>query len=163
MCLYSDTVQQLNPIVNREKRIISIDGGCGVKKEAQLNLLIIPDINCDIDEIFYKSYDEFPTIMALTPQEASSDSIHIYWMDCEIKIIERGKEFTYIEHIKTGRKLYIPNTYIRNDTEACDYTDYVLPIEKGDILALIEKNSKGCIVKKNGVIGWYFGEYECID
>ncbi len=158
--LYNTSVQQLNPIINRDKKIISIDGGCGIKQGCQLNLIIIPDINCPIDEISHISYDELPVIRALDDQKASEDSINITWTDRRIKTIERGQEFSYVEHIQSGRKLYVPNLYLRNENECKDYTDYVLPVKKGDELSLISKTSKGCIVKKDGVIGWYCGSYE---
>lgn len=157
--LYGNAVPQMNPVINREKKIISIDGGCGVKKDGQLNLLIIPDINCSVDEISYISYDEMPYVYALDNQEPSTDSIYISWINKEIRILEKGEEFSYIEHIKSGRKLQIPNNYLRNENECFDYTDYVLPVSKGDRLSIISKNSKGCIAKKDGVIGWYFGKY----
>ncbi|MBQ3128228.1 MAG: metallophosphoesterase [Clostridia bacterium] len=157
--LYGNAVPQMNPVINREKKIISIDGGCGVKKDGQLNLLIIPDINCSVDEISYISYDGMPYVYALDNQEPSTDSIYISWINKEIRILEKGEEFSYIEHIKSGRKMHIPNNYLRNDNECFDYTDYVLPVSKGDRLSIISKNSKGCIAKKDGVIGWYFGKY----
>lgn len=157
--LYGYSTPQMNPIINRDKKIISIDGGCGVKKDGQLNLLIIPNINCSVDEISYISHDGMPYVYALDNQNPSEDSIYISWINKEIEILEKGEEFSYIEHIKSGRKLYIPNSYLRNETECFDYTDYVLPVNKGDRLSIISKNSKGCIAKKDGVIGWYFGKY----
>lgn len=160
VALYSTSVQQLNPIIDRNKKIISIDGGCGIKEEGQLNLLVIPDINCSVDEISYVSYDEKPTITALDKQVASDDPIHISWSNNEIMIIEKGEEFSYIKHVHSGRNLYIPNTYITKDIKCSDYTDYILPVETGDTLSLISKTSKGCIVKKDGVVGWYCGKYE---
>ena len=63
--LYGSNIPQMNPIINRDKKIISIDGGCGVKKDGQINLLIIPDINCSVDEFSHTSYDEIPTVCAL--------------------------------------------------------------------------------------------------
>lgn len=157
--LYSNSIQQMNPIINRDKKIISIDGGCGVKKEGQLNLLIIPDINCSVKELSYISYDSIHTITALEDQEASNNSIYISWLDREIRVISKDDEFSYIEHISSGHKLYIPNTYLKNENECYDYTDYILPVTKGDRLSLISKTSKGCIVKKDGIIGWYSGKY----
>ncbi len=158
--LYNSSIQQLNPIFNRDKKIISIDGGCGLKKEAQLNLLILPDINCSVDEISYMSYDSIPTIRALDEQKASENPLCISWVNREIKILEKSEEFSYVEHVQSGRKLKIPNPYIKKETECSDYTDFVLSVDKGDTLSLIFKTSKGCIAKKNGVIGWYFGKYE---
>ncbi len=156
--LYRSDIPQMNPIINRDKKIISIDGGCGVKKDGQLNLLIIPDINSSVDEISHISYDGIPTVYALEDQNPSTESIYISWINREIKILDKGEEFSYIEHIKSRRKLHIPNSYLRSDTESFDYTDYVLPVKKGDKLSILSKNSKGCIVKKDGVIGWYCGD-----
>lgn len=157
--LYGTDIPQMNPIINRDKKIISIDGGCGVKKDGQLNLLIIPNINCSVDELSHISYDEIPTVCALEDQKPSTDSIYISWINKEIRILEKGEEFSYIEHIKSSRKLYIPNSHIRNEAESFDYTDYILPVKKGDKLSILSENSKGCIVKKDGVVGWYCGKY----
>lgn len=159
VCLYNDRLQQFNPIIDKNKKIISIDGGCGVKKDGQLNLLIIPDIDCDINEISYISYDEIPAIYAAENQKASEDSLNITWLNNKIRIINKGDEFSYIEHIPTAQKLHIPNTYLRNENECFDYTNYKLSVKSGDKLSLIAKTSKGCIVKKNGVAGWYLGKY----
>lgn len=156
--LYSSEIPQMNPVINREKKIISIDGGCGVKKDGQLNLLIIPDINSSIDEVSHISYDEIPEVYALENQNSSIDSIYISWINREIRILNKSEEFSYIEHIKSGRKLHIPNSFIRSDTEAFDYTDYFLSVKKGDKLSIISKNSKGYIVKKDGIVGWYCGD-----
>ncbi len=157
--LYGSDIPQMNPIVNRDKRIISIDGGCGVKKDGQLNLLIIPDMNCSVDDITHISYDEIPKVCAHDDQKPSTDSVYISWLNKEIRILEKGEEFSYVEHMKSGRKLYIPNSHIRNETECFDYTDYILPVKKGDTLSVISVNSKGCIAKKDGVIGWYCGDF----
>lgn len=156
--LYGSDIPQMNPIINRDKKIISIDGGCGVKKDGQLNLLIIPDINCSVDEISYISHDEIPAGYALENQSPSTDSIYISWVNREIRILDKGKDFSYIEHVKSGCKLHIPNSFLRNETECFDYTDYVLPVNKGDRVSIISQNSKGYIVKKDGVIGWYYGD-----
>ena len=158
--LYNGTVQQLDPIIDREKRIISIDGGCGVKKECQLNLLVIPDAGSSVDEISFTRYDEFPTVTASENQAGSGDSIHISWLNRGITMLERGEEFSFAEHTASGKKLYIPNSYLRNDTECSDYTDLLLEVKKGDTLSLITQTSKGCIVKKDGVIGWYCGDIQ---
>ncbi len=159
VCLYNACVQQFNPIINHEKRIISIDGGCGVKKDGQLNLLIIPDIDCSVDEITHISYDEIPIVSALEAQKGGNDSLHISWLNNEIRIIDRGDEFSFIEHIQSGRRLYIPSTYLIGENKCSDYTDYILSVNKGDRLSLITETSKGCIVKKDGVTGWYYGKY----
>lgn len=158
--LYGDKIAQSNPIINKEQKIISIDGGCGIKEYGQLNLLIIPDIDCNIESVYYISYDDIPAYRALMPQEESADSINIRWLNNEIKILEKSDDFTYAEHISSGRRIWIHNNYIHDDTHCRDYTDYALPVRKGDKLSLIRETPKGYIVKKDGVTGWYYGEME---
>lgn len=160
VALYDGDKQQLNPIVNREKKIIAIDGCCGVQKECQLNLLVIPAIDCAIDEVSHLHADAFPRIRALESQEESENPVHIFWTDREIKMLERGDEVSLVEHVSSGRKVHVPNVYLKSDTECHNYTSYVLPVEAGETLALIRTVGERCMVKKNGVVGWYGGAYE---
>ena len=160
--LYGKKILQTNPIINDNKKIISIDGGCGIKENGQLNLLIIPDIDCDINDIDYVSYDDMPVFRALKPQEESTDSIHVCWGNNEIRILEKTKEFSHVVHIATKHNFWIPNSYIWDETHCKDYTDYVLPVRVGDKLSLEKETSKGYIVKKDGIVGWYYGEIEKI-
>lgn len=157
--LYGTSIQQFNPVINNDKRIISIDGGCGIKTECQLNALIIPSIGCNIEEIKCVSYDELPTVTATEDQTSSSDSIYISWADRKIEIIDKRDEFSVIKHVSSGKTIEIPNSYLKNNEECRDYTDYALPVKKGDELSLIAKSSKGIIAKRNGIVGWYYGKY----
>ena len=45
-------------------------------------------------------------------------------------------------------------------TDCNDCTDYVLPLEAGDEVSVVETTSEGWFVKHKGVSGWYFGELE---
>lgn len=160
--LYSDTVQQFAPVFEHGKHIISIDGGCGIKREGQLNLLILPDAGCSVDAISHISYDTLPKIRALDAQENSADSLHIHWGQNEIRILSRGEEFSEIEHLHSGRVLTVPTKYLFSDTACRDYTDYHHEVKPGDILSLYKTTSRGCIVKKDEMMGWYCGKYEPI-
>ena len=158
--LYNCSIQQMDPIIDRQKRIISIDGGCGIKKNGQLNLLVIPDIDCRIEELSNYRYDEFPWILALDSQEASEDPINIDWGNSEIRMLAKGEEFSLIEHCSSGRRLEVPNTFLYEDKECYGFTDYRLKVTAGEKMKLICQTSRGCIVKKAGVVGWYCGRFE---
>lgn len=160
--LYDDSIQQLDPVIHRHKRIISIDGGCGVKHYCQMNLLVIPSVDCSIDEVYNVRYDDLPKLRTLDDQAPSDDPINIYWTRRQIKLLEKGEEFSYVQHEYSGRRLLMPNSYLRSDTDCRDYTDYSLPVAAGDELSLITETSKGIIAKKNGTVGWYYGRYEKI-
>lgn len=157
VCLYDEKISRMNPIINREKRIISLDGGCGLRWEGQLNLIAIPDISCDIGEIEFFSYDELPSFTALDDQACSGDSINIRWIDNHIDQLEVRDDFTYVEHISSGRRLWVYNEYIRSEKRCWDYTDYELPVRAGDQLSVVKETSRGYMAKKDGVVGWYRG------
>lgn len=92
-----------------------------------MNLLIFPEAGCDLDDVYVVSHDDLPVYLALTPQVESADSIHICWPDNEIRILEKGDEFSRVLHIATGRSVWMPNAYLLEDTRCRDYTDSLLP------------------------------------
>ena len=166
--LYSDSIACQNPIIDPQTNTIAIDGGCGLKKEGQLNLLILPSIDCKLSEISYLSYDGLPTITALEQQAASEDSVHIHWGDTAGKVVEIGAELFLVEHLRTGKQFWMPKEDLYNYQEPLvvgsfvdlnDWTDYYPNIKPGDTLSVVRRLTYGIQIKKNGVTGWYTGDY----
>jgi protein phosphatase len=159
--LYRDAVTSSDPLVDTEHHVICIDGGCGLKSFAQLDLLILPSIESDGAEVTWISCDGLPPVRALEDQDGSEDSINLHWGDCEIRPLEAEGDCTLVEHIRTGRRLWIPTDYLYNGGTRCeDATDRLLPVQMGDTLYLIRTTDRGYIVKKNGIVGWYHGRIE---
>lgn len=158
--LYDEHIANSNPKIDKERKIISIDGGCGIKEYGQLNLLIIPDINSDVSKITFISEDDLKKATVLERREASTNSVNIRWTDNKIKTLKKQAEFRYIRHISTGYELWIPNEYVYNDDYAKDYSDYTLPVKEGDSISLVHKTSRGWLAKKDGVFGWYCGQIQ---
>lgn len=159
--LYGENIVCANPIINREKKIISIDGGCVLKDDGQLNALIIPH-NGSFDFSF-EAYDPFPVKTVLTDQKAGEKSYYIRWGDSDVQVLRRGEEFSRCRHVRTGYEMDILTKYLFNDeefTNCNDSTDYVLPLRAGDKVSVIEETSLGFLVKHNGTSGWYYGELE---
>ena len=159
--LYGGDIVCANPVIDRESRIISIDGGCVLKDDGQLNALIIPQ---DGSEDFqYDYYDPFPVRKVKTAQSASTRSAYIRWGDNRVRVLQSGPEFSLCEHIRTGYRLEILSKYLCRDAEGWwtnDCTDYVLPLQAGDLVSVVEETSRGFLVKHRGVSGWYYGQLE---
>lgn len=157
--LYRTDIARADPIVERTRHIISIDGGCVLKADGQLNVLIIPDR--DSEDFSWVSYDGFPTATALEDQAASADPLNIRWSERWVEILERGEEFSLCRHLATGRTIRILTGYLRQESggTACeDSTDYCLPVKAGDELRVVRRVTGGALVKKDGVTGWYWGQ-----
>jgi len=150
------------PIIDRDRKIISIDGGCVLKDDGQLNALIIPyegseDFQCEW-------YDPFPVRIAAEHQSASEVSYYIRWGDSEVEVIHPGEEFSLCRHVRTGYQMEILTKYLSEGEDGRihtnDCSDYRLEVNPGDPLSVIETTSRGYYVKSQGVSGWYYGRME---
>ena len=159
--LYHEDRVEANPVFDHDRKIISIDGGCVLKDDGQLNALIIPGSGSF--DFSFIPYDPFPTARVLSSQEPSEKSWYIRWGDAEVEVLERGEEFSRCRHRRTGYEMDILTKYLYGDGPVCDVndcTDYVLPLSPGDTVSIVEETGRGYFVKHNGVSGWYFGELE---
>lgn len=148
-----------NPLVSSEQQIVSIDGGCVIKRDGQLNALRLPVVPFS-DNFTWFSYDTLPVATAVDPQSPSEHSINIRFGDNALKILARGDEFCSCRHLSSGRQIDILTKDLWETDQGIfceDSTDYMLPVRPGDCLSVIEQTSRGWLVKKNGVTGWYTG------
>lgn len=156
--LYGDDKVCADPIINREKHIISIDGGCVLKDDGQLNALIIPGNGSE--DFTYEYYDHFPTATVLDAQKESERSWYIRWGDNKVEILRYGEEFCRCRHERSGYEMDILTKYISERPEGLfvnDCSDYQLPLSPGDTVSIVEETSRGYYVKHRGVSGWYRG------
>ena len=158
--LYNPHVPTASPLIDRERHIVSIDGGCVLKVDGQLNALIIPDIRGD--DMTHVAFDGLPVVVAEEDQAPSADPINIRWSDSAVEVLREEGDCCWCRHVSSGRELWILKEYIyprRNDglIHCEDTTDYLLPVAAGERLALVRKSSRGYLVKKHGATGWYLG------
>lgn len=158
---YDREVARYSPHVFPKQRIVAIDGGCGKQLAAQLNALIM--YAGRPGEFEWDFADDFPRARALDAQRASQGSIHTVWDTRFIDVLEKGAEFAKVRHHASGRILEVPikRLWLQQGVEVLgDFTDYMLPVEPGDVLSILFETSRGLYCKKADVIGWYAGSYE---
>ncbi len=156
--LYSSTIPSAAPLLTRDRRIISIDGGCVLKTDGQLNALVIPSE--ESEDFSWCAWDGLPVAAALDPQEASEDSINIRWGRSALELLEEGEELSLCRHLESGRVLKILTAYLRRSGDRLwceDSTDYCLPVAPGDRLHVVRQITGAALCKKDGVTGWYCG------
>lgn len=159
--LYCKEISNCNPRIDKENKIISIDGGNVLKRDGQLNALIIPDLTKE--EVNFTYVDQLRKAKVLNTQEVGEKSFCIPWTDSLVQLLRTEKDFTYCEHTSSGKKMWIPNSYLceeRDGWHTEDISDYQIPLTYGDIVSVTEETSRGYLVKKNGIIGWYYGMLE---
>ncbi len=157
--LYDPHIQRSAPLIDHDRRIASIDGGCVLKVDGQLNALIVPDVYGEaLDWAWYDGLDQ---ATALDPQAPSADPVNIRWSDNVVEVLEEEGDCVRVRHPSTGRTLWVPRDFVRlrpdGRTHTEDATDYLLPVAPGDRLSLVRRTQRGLLVKKEGTTGWYHG------
>ena len=161
--LYPDSKLSSNPIIDLERRIISLDGGCGISRDGQLNLVILPCWKSD--DFSFVSWDAFPQITALDTQEASASYECTRYGREHIPVIILRQQDDWADVLYNSHVMKIPAAFLYShgkDTCCDGATNYQHSVVPGDRLALVCKASFGCLVKKNGILGWYNGRYETV-
>jgi protein phosphatase len=156
--LYRPDIPSAKPILLKDRHIASIDGGCTLKADGQLNALILPEEPGG--DFTWASYDGFPLMTALDDQEANPDPVNIRWGRSRLEVLSEGPEFCRCRHIETGREMDILTDFLRRkdgEVHCEDSTDYRLPVRAGDRLSVVRRTSRGTLAKKDGATGWYFG------
>ena len=161
--LYRPDIPSAKPLILPQRHIASIDGGCSLKADGQLNALILPKEPGE--DFAYVAYDGFPVMTALADQAPSQDPLNIRWGHSAVEVLELGEEFSRCLHLETGREMDILTDYLRQGdqgTYCLDSTDYQLPVRAGERLAIVRRTSRGALAKKDGATGWYRGPLEAV-
>lgn len=163
-CLYRLDREDVSPLFDRERRIVCIDGGCGIKRCGQLNGLMISDCMADIEEISWTGYDDFPVVTALRSQAERTASLHVRYCDSKVELLKEHGSLGQFRHLSSGKVFEAPLewTYLGSADELhlSDYCDRQLPVEPGERLSVIMETEIGIYGKKQGEIGWYQGGAE---
>lgn len=155
---YSDTTIDNNILISHRDRIISIDGGIGVKNISQLNALVIKKedegylyIPYAIDEfekceILFRCYPKFENI------------VKVAWPNTEIEVQQIGTSFSWCRKLATNELVFVKNEFIyeKNGHYFCkdDYVSSMIEVQEGDKVSLLGIYGKYGYVMKNGRVGW---------
>lgn len=156
--LYHSKIQNCNPYYDPNSKILSIDGGNVLERDGQLNAVIFPDAYSE--DFFCTAVDSLPKACALTNQKRSTTSFHIRWIDSNVRILKQEEDLCYCEHDSSKTKMWIPKDFLYEENGTLhseEISDYLQEIHIGNIVSVIAKTSKGYLIKKNGISGWYYG------
>lgn len=161
VALYNADILQHGPVMDEKRRILAIDGGCGVRADGQLNLVIT---DWEAKQFTHLSATDREKIRALDAQAASPVCRNIRWHDPDVELLTKGEKWATVLH--HGYRMDIPLHFLQRDEKGgwkCyNLTDYRLPVQPGDVIQLIFEHDGIAYCKKNDVCGWYEGRYQKI-
>lgn len=157
---YSDKAPSNNPVIDKEKKIIAIDGGNAIKEAGQLNAFIIQRTDAG-DTFSYTYVDCFPEYEVIADFHADATMqggvTYPYYY---IEPIEKKQDYTICRQKETNKLLSVKDEYIKQldsgeYTVKTDISCAQISVRKGDIVSLIDGSCSGYdLVKRDGVEGW---------
>ena len=150
-------------LMDFDKKIISIDGGTGVKFISQLNALIIEN---DGKNLTFKNHFVQPLPIYRIKQDKfveNKENHKVSWPNFEIEILEKREEFSFCKVIHTNQMLWIKNEfiYLKNKHFYCldDYIDHFITVHENEDVKVIGLYGKFAYIIKNKEIGWIESGY----
>jgi len=146
-------IPSANPWYCEAKNIYTIDGGCGVKADGQLNALIMED------GMFYSLHvDDLPKGMVLRNYyETQEQVVNICWQTRRIEKRKESVNGTLCYHASSDQEVLIPNDLLYEEQgHFCsrDFSNHRLTVFQGDVVGIIREWNNSVYVKRNGVYGW---------
>lgn len=157
---YAEYTPTHNPIVDKEKKVIGMDGGNVIKPSGQLNACLITKSE-EGDLITFTSVDHLDRVQVHVDFEGDPNMIRgIHYPHYEVEPIRKGEHFTLCKQLDSNQTVYVKNEYIIENenggfTSKSDVSCSQINVQKGDEVSVIDNNCTGyTLVKKNGNMGW---------
>jgi protein phosphatase len=153
----ADQITSHGALIDWDKKITSLDGGNQIKKDGQLNALIIQDdtyTSCYVDDLSDKAIIKKDYID--TKKRMGTVTYPNYGM----KIIQQEKYFTLCENINIHRQQWIKNEYLEIVDGKANCTDDLsatfLSVKALETVWIVDNSTAGYILIKNsnGEVGW---------
>lgn len=159
--LREDKISNL-PYFNEDKKIISIDGGMGVKNAPELNAFIIHKRD---DIISYECIQEndFEIKEIVKSHKFSyEDIIHIKYPSYEFEIVENNGVMSLCIHKETNKQFSIFNSLITDYkgglVPKIDYINKFFNLEVGAEVEVCEEYDECVLIKRDDEFGWILRE-----
>ena len=151
VCLYSDDEINHNARFDREKNIISLDGGNMMKALGQLNVAIYQD-----GEFHFAYSDLLETIQAPHDQRGVK-GVHINWANNGIEITNQGDLFSDVYHPYSNQTIAVYNAFLDFQSGSLkeDTTNATLDVKQGDAITIQYETPSTYYIKCRGYEGWY--------
>jgi protein phosphatase len=160
----SNQVSSNNPLIDLDKKVIALDGGNQIKKDGQLNALIVEN------NMYSFSYvdDLIEEMMVQKDYINSSNRIGtVTYPNYEMKIIKQEEYFTLCENRKLSLQQWIKNEYLIIEDGLArsknDLSTTFLSVTQSEKVRVVDNECAGYILVKrvNGEVGWI--PKDCLD
>lgn len=148
---YCTTIANFDPIYDAQQNIWSIDGGNVVKEGGQLNALIF-----DHGTVSTERIDDLCEKRAIKDVDPGIQiPFFINWNNGKIEILEETTIQCLVYSPYLHRTFWIDRFFIHKN-KGTDYTNYEIPLKKGDYVKIVCAYHDKVQIKKDGILGWTY-------
>ncbi len=148
---YFDT----SPYYNKEKHIIFIDGGVGVKRVCELNALIIEKRYNKIRYSYIQENDfEEKKVKINIPLKKDNERVLVNYPNYNVEMISRGDKFSVCRYMKNGRRFRVFSSMIEKYKLTYNYTNNFLSVPEGETVYVCYYYEDYALVKYMDEFGW---------
>jgi hypothetical protein len=153
---YDRAIANFEPKYSVSKNIYSIDGGNMVKKSGQLNALIFQANHVSSD-----SADHLPEAFVQEDVSPFNPSpLFLTWAQGKVEILKKREPQTLVFSSWLNRSFWVENEFLVQKKDgsymATDYTNYEMPLKKGERVKLVFAYQNKYQIKKNNRLGWTY-------
>ena len=152
---YCSHIASFDPIFDTVHNIYSIDGGNMVKYGGQLNALILEKNSISIERC-----DLLPEKKVIQNVDYHTQiPFFITYNHGQIQVLERQEKQSRVYCPYIHRTFWVENEFIKKEGssyKAYDYTNYEIPLKKGETVKVVFAYQNKVQIKKNGILGWTY-------
>jgi len=146
-----------NPVIDFDKKMIALDGGNQIKKDGQLNALIIENNNYSytyVDELTHEM------IVQIEHNDLTKRVGTVTYPNYDMQTIKREEYFTLCKNSNLGIEQWIKNEYLMaaEESSQCktDLSTTFSSVTQGEKVWIIDNDCDGytLVKKENGEVGW---------
>ncbi|MFD2629446.1 metallophosphoesterase [Oceanobacillus kapialis] len=153
----ADKISSNNPIIDMDKRIVTMDGGNQIKRDGQLNAVIYEN-----DRFSFTYVDNLysQAVVEQTHKDTTGCTGTVTYPNYEFKFLQEDSYFTLCENKNLGVKQWVKNEYLnhsgRETRSKSDVSSTFLSVKEGDVISIINADCDGYVLIKNkqGQVGW---------
>ena len=149
---YCTHIASFDPIYDVKHNIYSIDGGNMVKYGGQLNALIFEANKVNMDRCDFLLERKVVHDVDYHTQIP----FFITFNHGQVHVLERNEIQSKVYCPYNHRTFWVENEFVTKDMKAFDYTNYEIPLKKGDTVKEVFAYQDKVQIKKNGILGWTY-------
>lgn len=146
------------PYFDKEKNVVLIDGGIGVKLAGEINAYIIERKDNKYNYSFIQSNSFIDKVIKKSHYFESEEKFLINYPDFEVELIEKGEIFSKIRHLKTEKIISVFTCLIKRSRGKLYlkvvYINRFFNLKIGTNIKLVYSFKDCHLIKYKNKIGW---------